>query len=224
MNIDWAVAIAAFLLFVVWAMAFFANMVTVDEESPIEALEFISEKVIENLTVKVHSMPVKVNYSNESASNVVLYFEYRWPFGKETTKVYKDGVSQTCNITGNRLYWQSDLDAFVNHFTVKYSEQDASLFCTGGFTVVNETQVIPFVAEEGEEISLASIINMNATNYSVFKSRLEITRDFNITIENASTVVSYGLQPPKATDTFSKGITSTLEETDGNITIRLLTW
>jgi hypothetical protein len=224
-NIDWVVAMGVFLVFTVWAFAFYSQVFSAEGESVSEALDLISDKIVENLTVRVHYVPVIANVSNISLSSKVLYFEYRWPFGKNTTKILKDGVSQTCNITGNRIYWQSSLAAFRNYFTMKYSEQEANLSCTGGFSVVNETQVIPFAAEEGEEISRARINSMGETSYSVFKSNLGISRDFNVTIENSSaTLLSYGLPPPRATDVFSKAVRRQLEETGENITLRFLVW
>lgn len=229
MNIDWAVAIGVFLIFAVGAFAFYSQLFAGERETVAEAMEIISEKVMDNLTVRVHSIPVNVNVSNESVSNKVLYFEYRWPFGKNSTKIVLAGVNQSCNITGNTIYWRSSLNAFVNYFRMRYSEQDTGPYCTGGFSVVNETQVIPFAAEEGERVSLARISGMNATNYSVFKAALGIGRDFNITIQNVTagesvTLLSYGLQPPKATDVFAKTILGRLEETGTNITVRFLTW
>ena len=108
---------------------------------------------------------------------------------------------------------------------MKYSEQDVALRCKGDFAIVNETPVIPFAIEEKEEISWARVSGMNDTNYSVFKARLGIIRDFNITIENSSSVkLSYGLNSPRATDTFSKKLLRNLEETGEQITIRILTW
>lgn len=225
MNIDWIVAIGIFLTFTVWAFTFYGQLFTVEQQSVGDVLEIMAEKVMENLTVKVHSIPVNVNYSNVSVSNAILYFEYRWPFGENSTKVYLGSSSKTCNISNNRVYWQSDLGAYVNSFRMKYSEQKANLSCTGGFTVVNETQVIPLAIEETKQVSNARISEMNATNYSVFKAFLGINRDFNITIENASvTLLSYGLMPPRATDVFSQKMSSKLEETEENITIRFLTW
>jgi len=225
MNIDWTVAFGVFLVFVIWAFAFYGQLFVAEEDSLASAMEKISDSLLDNLTVSVHSMPIKVNYSNVSVSNAVLYFEYRWPFGKNTTKIYKGSDSQTCNITGNKVYWQSDMDAFLNYFRMEYSEQKANLSCTGGFSVVNETQVVPFAAEEQEKISLAKINEMNATNYSSFKSILGILRDFNITIKNSSaTIMSYGLPPPGVSNVFSKKVMRRLEDRDENITIVFLTW
>ena len=223
-NVDWIVAIGLFLVFIVWSFSYYAQLFAV-EGDVVEAMELISERVLANLTVKVHSIPFIANISNVSVSNAVLYFEYRWPFGKNTTKMVKDGSSQTCNITGNVIYWRSNLAANNNYFTMKYSDQNANLSCSGGFTVVNETQVIPFAVEEGSQISRARINGMNATNYSDFKAFLGLTRDFNITIENATqTILSYGLQPPEGTDVFSKSILGRLEDTEENVTIRFLAW
>lgn len=225
MNIDWVVAIGLFLLFVLWGFAFYGQLFTVEQEDVGEALELISEKVLDNLTVTIHSVPLKANVSNVSETDKVLFFEFRWAFGKNTTQILKGGNNQSCNITGNTIYWQSGLEANVNYFTMRYSEQEVPLRCTGGFSVVNETQVVPFAIEEQEQISLARINNMNDTNYSVFKNQLGITRDFNITISNAtSTLVSYGILPPRQSNVFSKRVLGKLEETEENITIRFLTW
>jgi len=224
MNLDWAIAIGVFLIFVTWSFVFYTQTFEIGEATAKEALEQISDKVLDNLTIEVYSMPVMFN-APEDDPNVVLFFEYRWPFGKNTTKVFSGSSSQTCNITDNTIYWQSSVSAGNNYFTVKFSEQKADLFCTGGFSVVNETQVIPFSTEKQFRISLARVLNMNATNYSVFKSEQVINRDFNITIENASgTVISYGLPPPPISNVFSKRILGIMEETGGNLTIRVLTW
>ena len=225
MDIDWVVAIGVFLVFTAWAFVYYGQLFKGGEESVAEALELVSDKVVDNLSVNVHFIPLKVNISNGSLSNKVLTFEYRWPFGRNSTKILRDGISQSCNITGNNIYWQSNLAAFANYFKMKYSEQEANLSCTGGFTVVNESPVIPFAVEEGKQVSRARISQMNATNYSVFKASLGINRDFNITITNVSaTVVSYGLPPPRGRDVFSKRVFSRIEETEENVTIRFLTW
>lgn len=225
MEIDWVVAIGVFLIFVAWGFAFYFQITSVRPESPGAALETVSERVLGNISVRVHSVPIIANVSNVSVSGKVLFFEYRWPFGKNSSKIYKGSIPQICNITNNTVYWRSDIVAWNNRFRLAYSEQNASLNCTGGFEVVNESRAVPFSIEESSRISRARLSGMNRTNYSVFKSFLGISRDFNITIENSSaTVLSYGLQPPRQTDVFAKRILGIMEETGENLTITFLTW
>ena len=225
MNIDSVVAMMVFILFVIWAFAFYSQLFFVETENLDGALEGITERILDNLSVTVHVVPVLVNISNVTVSNAVLYTDYIWPFGKNTTTVSYRGVSQSCNITGSTLYWQSDLEALMNEMFFTYSDQDTSLVCTGGFTVVNETQVIPLAAQVEEQIARTQLNGMNATNYSVFKNQLGISRDFNITIENTThTLLSYGLQPPRVTTVLAKQLFRNMEDTKENITIRILTW
>lgn len=224
MDVDWAIALGIFLIFISWAFVFYTQVFTIGEATAESALDAIADKLMDNLSVGVEVIPV-VFTADDADSDKVLYFEYRWPFGKNTTKVFMDGTSQSCNITGDTLYWQSSVSAEKNYFSVQYADQAANLSCTGGFSVVNETQVIPFSAETTSKISLAHINAMNATAYDTFRDQLDIERDFNITIENASgSVVSYGLQPPLFSNVFSKLLLRDLEETNGNVTIRILTW
>lgn len=225
MNIDWPIALGVFLLMVSWAFVFYTDLFAAGEVAVPDALEVIADRVMENLSVRIASVPIRANISNVTLTNKVLTFTFQWPYGKNATKVFKDGVQQSCNITGDTLYWQSTLARGVNYFTMTFADQNVSQVCTGGFTVVNQTQVIPFAVEEGSGLSYARIKAMNATAYADYKAQLDLNRDFNVTITNdTGTVVSYGQPPPRQSDVFSKKILSVLEETGGNITIRFLTW
>lgn len=224
MNLDWVIAMGVFLAFAAWAFALYADLVAVDPQPPEAALELVADRVLDNLTVLVHELPVNVNYSNASASGVVLYVDYRWPFGKNGTRVLKSGSAQDCNLTGDRLVWRSDLTPDVNSFVIRYADRGASLACTGTFAVVNETQAFPFAVQQSMALSHARMIDLARVNLSLFKAQNRLERDFNITIENGSVLLSYGLPPPPAGDVFARTRHSRVEETGGNATVRILVW
>ncbi|MBI4182263.1 MAG: exosortase/archaeosortase family protein [Candidatus Aenigmarchaeota archaeon] len=222
-GIDFAVAIGVFLLFVTWAFVLYQESVPIAEETAREALDQIADLVLDNLTVDTRSLPARFGYAN--STTVVLYLDYRWPFGQNTTAVLFKGSSQACNITDNRLYWQSVVSPGDNYFTVTFSEQGGNLRCAGGFSTAGAQPATGYAAERGEAVSLDRILHLNATNYTAFRSRLGITRNFNLTISNSSgTVLSYGLRPPPASDVFARTLLHELEETGGNLTLRVLVW
>lgn len=223
MNIDWAVAISVFLLFFVWSFFFYTNIYTMDQDIT-SSLESISDSVLENLTVKVHTMNVKV-YSQSDQTDIIMSTEYIWPFGKNTTKVYLDSEEKECIISNDMIFWQSDLSRGYNYFDVKYSEQDSNMSCSGNFSQPAQDNFFMYSAEEVEQISLARLNQMLSSDYQEFKSGLGITKDFNVSTETYSgNKTSYGIPPPKASNVYSKKVLRVLEETQEQITIHFLTW
>lgn len=231
MNIDWAVAIGIFLVFVVWAFTFYANVFTEGQESVITTLDSVSTKVIDNLSIRMHTVPFNFEYGG-GPTTVNIYFTYAWPFGRNTTEVFSGSGKQfeECYLQDNdNLTIQLYLSTGTSYYELVYSDRNETVpRCSEDVSGGNESHsenITIFATEERTVLSLSAIQNLSAVNYTVLKQRLGISRDFNITITNATTTfLDYGRTPPALRDVFGKTVLTQLEETRGNVTVRFLSW
>jgi hypothetical protein len=119
--------------------------------------------------------------------------------------VYDSGGTQlACNITGSRLYWQSDAVAGANYFTMTYSDKDVTLNCTGGDLGNPINKTIPRSAVGKSKVSQEKISDMTGTDYMAFRDNLGIDRDIRVEMNVSDSVTVYGLPTPNATSVYAK--------------------
>lgn len=224
MRIDWVVAIGVFLVFIGTAFQYYSNLFQSRAQPMGVVVGDISDRVTDFLLTDVYEVSVKV--SSPEAKSDVLYFDYTWPSegAKNSTRILQDSTSKDCIISGSTLYFQTDLSVGENFFTMKFSNKNVSMNCSGTFGTGNSNQTIPWAGVKKKMISQSKIDEMNATSYTTFKDDLGINRDFRVGMNVNGTITSYGLNPPNATNVYVKETRWALEETDEEVIIRVLAW
>ncbi len=224
MRIDWIVAIGVFLVFIGAGFQYYSNLFQ-SRAQPMElVVGDISDRVTDFLKTDVYEVPIKVN--SPVAKSDVLYFDYTWPSegAKNSTKILQDSASKDCIISGSTLYFQTDLNVGENFFTMRYSDKNVSMNCSGTFGTGNSNQTIPWAGVKRNMISQSNIDEMNATDYTTFKNNQGINRDFRVNVNVSGSVNYYGLNPPSATNVYVRETRWALEETDEEVIIRILSW
>jgi hypothetical protein len=223
-NVDWVVAIAVFLVFFAWAFTLYIDTFTEMDIDVEAATSDVSEKVLNYVVIDVHKAPVKV--SSSGATDAVLYANFTWSFGRNSTKVIKGGSLQNCQLVGDSVFWQSDLESGDNYFYIRFMNMNTSLNCNSSFTIENESLLVPWAQETEKMVSLAKFNEMDSMSYSEFKTSQGIARDFNATLFNSTggVISSVGLPPPILSDVYATNLKHTLEETEEDVSVRILVW
>jgi len=226
-SADWLIGMMIFIVFVSFAFAYYANVIR-EESSPLSiSKEFIADEIADFIYINVYDIPV--HYDSASAqSDAVLYFDYNWPNGeRNTTRVYfgDDGDdNRSCIISNGRLYWQSDLSAGFNNFTVRYSDNNASKRCAGSFGTGGAIKAVPWPEEHTKMLSWSRIEEMNATDYESFRSEQGIDRGFRILFNISGANFTYGPPEPLMSDVFVVRRFGTVEETGELADLRIMVW
>jgi hypothetical protein len=206
-TIDGVVAIILFIVFVSWSFVYFSQVFSSGTSFPMdEAVDSISGYVSSYLTLDSFEVPVSHSASGPQ-SNAVFYFDYIWPSegAKNSTKVYNSsGAQLACNITGNRLYWQSDASAGENYFKISFSDKNVTMNCSGGVLGSPVNQTIPWSAVSKTRVSQEKVSDMTGTSYASFKNSLGIDRDFRVEVNISDAVTVYGLPLPNASSVYAK--------------------
>jgi hypothetical protein len=224
-NIDGVVGLMVFLVFVAWSFVYFMNVFSTDSlQSLDDVADSVSSKVAGYLTVDSYEMPVK-HVSAGNASDAVLYLDYAWPSegAKNSTRVYHAGSALPCNLTGDRLYWTSDVVSGGNHFTVRFSDSNGTANCTGGGLGGPLNKTIPMSAVKSRKLSNGRVSSMASMDYGSFRSALGIGDDFRVILNVSGTETIFGLSPPNASDVHVKSTRhATLDGAPAEI--RVLVW
>jgi len=214
-NIDGIVAIMLFIVFVSWSFAyFFAVFPGQVPQTMAETADTVSGDVVSFLTVDFYEVPVRHTASG-GAANAVFFFDYVWPNegAKNSTRVYNNsGTPLACNITGNRLYWRSDVDAGANYFTVTYSDESGTMNCTGGGLGVPANRTMPWSAVMKGRLSWEKINSMASHGYPAFRESLGIDSDFRVVVNVSDSVTFYGPPTPNASSVYAKTTRHATEE------------
>ncbi len=206
MHVDMIIAFSVFLIFVIWGFSYYSTIFADTGENMGNILSSVYEKVLGFLAINVYDTPVHYN-STGPASNAVLYLTYTWSSGtKNSTRILLNGQQLPCIISGNTLYWQTDLVAGTNYFVMRTTNQDENMNCIGGFDTGNANQTIPWVEETKQMISQNRIDRMESMDYVAFKNILGIDRNFRIEINRTETgnMTVYGADLPPITNVYSK--------------------
>lgn len=221
MEIDWIIAIGLFLVFVGWSFAYYMGFfaVTTDMGTGVTG---ISGDVINYLEMGTYDVPV--SYDSAANGTGVLYMDFTWPAdAKNSTMMFSGSQSLPCYMTGSRIYWQSDLVAGKNMFTMRYHTQNTTLNCDSSFSLSNASQAIPWAAEEDMVISQGKINQMLSTDFRAFAAGLGISQDFRIEIDINGTTTGYGAKPPLGYDVYVNENPGMTENND-DVIVRVLTW
>ncbi len=220
MNVDWAVAIGVFVVFVGWSLVyytgFFAGGVDISQ-----GLDSLSERVVESLEVAEYSMPVR--YDSPGGGPGVLYAELLLPGVEEgQLRVLDGGGWLECMLSGDRLYWEAGLESGDNDFEIVYSDLDIG-GCSGSFETSGANQTFPLSAVKSMKLSQARLLEMQATIYQDFRESLG-TGD-GIRLEWSGAIQgSYGPEAPGNRDVFVRELSRPLLELSGTVDMRVLAW
>ena len=190
-----------FIIFITWSLSFYIALIPETNESEMKAAEITKEKIINYLTSDVFKVPVIFN--SGSSGLTVLHADNLWYSGnKTTTRVFFEGIEQECIISGDTLFWQSDVSAGQNIFEIKFSENNEPQNCSGNFSVVNSTLAVPGVIEISDRVSNYSVQDMLNTSYEEFTQSLRISENFYLSLRSAPLNVTYGNNVSRAENIF----------------------
>lgn len=221
-SADWLVAIMIFLVFVSFSFVYYTQTVRQKAHPLADTKEFVADQITGYLFIDTYEIPVQYS-SGGPQSDAVLHFDYSWPNGEpNTTRVFMNGASQPCTIDSGTLYWESDLVAGTNNFTVRYSDNNVSSRCTDSLS--GGTQVIPWSEEYSSMLSQDRVDEMNSTPYGTFKSSLAVDRDFRIELNISGTNYTYGPPTPTVSDVYIVRRFGKTEENGEQADIRIHVW
>jgi hypothetical protein len=220
MNVDWAVAIGVFVVFVSWSLVYYTGFFT-GEADISRGLDSLAGRVVEYLEVAEYSMPVR--YDSPESGQGVLYAELFLPgVGESQLRVLDDGGELECMLSGDRLYWRADLETGENMFEIAYSDLDTG-GCGGSFGTMGSNQTFPLSAVGVMKLSRTRLIEMQATPYQEFRESLGIGNDIRL-VWNGALQGSYGPEPPGNRDVFVRESSRPLLELSGTVDMRILVW
>jgi hypothetical protein len=225
MKVDWIITIVFFLAFVAWAFTFYASLFT-EEANPLgEAVDIVNDRVVNFLTIEVYEVPIRYNSTNET-NNSVLFFNFTWPDQtKNSTRMLQNSASLPCQMSGDTIYWQANLtNLTLNYFTMQFSNKTSSVNCSDSFTIQNELHAMPWTMEKKRLVSQDKINEMTGLSYPDFKSSLPVSRDFRVELNISGTVTNYGLTEPLIRDVYVRETYTRIDETEENVTVRVLVW
>jgi hypothetical protein len=225
---DWIIALLIFLVFVSWSFQSYSAVFRA-KATPLEQVApSINDAILANITSSVYEMPVTYT-SPLQESGSIMQAAYYWNSDgeKNTTMVFSNISTQlSCKISGNTIYWQSDVVAGQNNFTIRVSNRTAAVMnCTGTFSTTGANVTIPSSGDRRIMLSSGQISVMNSTGYTEFKQGNGINREFRVSVEpTAGSIVNYGSVPPNSSNVFSRESWYKIEETNSNAKVTVLVW
>ncbi len=220
MNVDWAVAIGIFVVFVGWSIVYYTGFFA-GEADISQGMDSLAERVVESLEVAEYSMPVR--HDSPGTGQGILYAELLLPGVEEgQLKVLDGGEELECMLSGDRLYWEADLEAGENGFDIVYSDLDID-GCDGSFGTSGANQTYPLSAVRSMKISGARLLEMQSTPYQDFRESLGIGNDIRLEWSGA-VQGSYGPEAPGNRDVFVRETSRPLLELAGTVDMRILAW
>ncbi len=220
MNVDWAVAIGVFMMFVIWSAVYYTSFFSMTPDVS-EGTGALSLKVMDFLETEEYAIPV--SYDSPASGQGVLYADVSVPGEAESgLRVLEDGSDLDCMLQGDRLYWESDLPAGENLFTISYSDAGTA-GCTDILSTSGANQVFPLTAVKIPKVSQSTLTSLQATPYNSFRSSLGIQG--NIRLEWSGPIQgSHGPEPPTNTDISVSETSRPYLESPGTLNIRIIFW
>jgi hypothetical protein len=221
MNLDWAVAIGVFVLFVGWSFVYYTGFFTETVDIS-QGLDSLTERVVESLEAAEYSMPV--SHDSPEAGQGILYADMLLPgVGEDQMRVLDSGGGELdCMLSGDRLYWEASLEAGENMFEIVYAEMDVG-GCGDSFGTTGANQTFPLSAVKSTKLSQAILQGLQLTDYQEFRESLGIRN--NIRLEWGGNLQgSYGPEPPGNRDVFVREVSRPVLEFPGTVDIRVLAW
>lgn len=222
-GVDWAIGIGIFLIFVAISFAYYSSLFPPADSPLAESADYAAGQILDYIKVDVHDVPVMFS-SPSIANDQVLYLNYTWPFGKNSTRVYSGGTSLPCYISGDTLYWEADLASGDNHFIVRYSNQSLAMRCASSLSLSQVNRTLPWAAEPKRLFAQSRIDAMAGMPYQDFMDEQDLNRDFSLYINDSGTVTQYGKNPPNSTSVVAVRRWGIMEGTGNNVEARILVW
>ena len=194
MDFDWIIGVFVFMFFIGWSFSYYFAMFQVQGSSFELAADSGQQKVMDFLAVDVYEAPVK--YYSGGAASAVLKAKSLWYAGERNSTIVFGGGSLPCMLDGNDVYWQANVGAGYNYYTIMFADANTTLNCTGTFATTGANLTSPWALEKREMISTAKISEMEGMSYSSFRSSISLRHNFMITIEKTSGNVEYGKAIP----------------------------
>ncbi len=169
----------------------------------------------------VDSWTVPVRYTSAGPGVSIIYFDFQWPEGtKDSTRVLDTGLSLSCMLQGDRVYFQANVEEGENYFDMEFANVSSPVLCDSVLETLNANLSIPLASEKSRRISQSRVDQMLATDYSQFRQSLGIIRNFQVGVGPSS----YGPQPPQYTNTYVEESRYLVQGTGEPITIRVMVW
>ena len=224
MDLDWAFATAIFVFFISWSFLYFYSIIPAYSQINEEHMRHFSEIIRDKLMIEGYEIPVSFN-STQNRDNSVFYATLLLNSTyKSTLRVEKNDQLQECIVSGDNIYWISNVSKGINYFTIKYAETITAPVCSGTFTIENETMLIPWAQKMRDMFSNTSLTELLSTDYESFKADNGITNDFRVIIEASEGVYEYGRSLPQATDTYTFFYSAKRYEDDERVNITIYMW
>ena len=219
MNVDWAIAVSVFLVFIGIGFAYYWGLFETNSNPVQASLEPVNGKVLGFLMVDSWNVPVR--YTSSGSGLEVLYLDFSWPEGtRDSTRILDSNLPLSCMLQGDRVYFQADVQEGDNDFEMTFSNVSSPPACSYMLETADANQSVPWASEKSMRISQARVDQMLATDYSQFRQSLGIIRNFRVEAGTSS----YGPSPPQYTSTYVKETYSIIQETGQPITIRVMVW
>jgi hypothetical protein len=219
MNLDWAVAVSVFLIFIALGFSYYWSLFETQPGTAGDSLRFVDQKVLDYL--QVDSWRVPVRYNSSSPGIAILYLDFQWPDGtRNSTRMMDSGLELDCMLQGGRVYFQANVEEGVNFFDMTFASMSSPVTCDSVLDTLNANQTTPFAMEKSRSVSQSRITQMLGSDYAQFRQSLGIARNFQV---QAGTE-SYGPSSPPFTNTYVKETQSLVQETEQPITIRVMVW
>lgn len=224
-SVDAIIAIMVFLVMVAWGVVYFGSFSPEGEDNFEYVMGVAHTRILENLTTTMHKVPVK-HYSVGSGSDYVFFFDFTWPSGKNSTRVFGSGGDEKpCTINNTRVYFQSDVAAGDNMFYIQFVEDDSiPIRCSGSFNDSDSTRLSPMSSQKATVFLLSHIQEMNNTDYGIFRNGIGLDRNFRVEINITGSETLYGLPTPLISNVYNKEINSIIEETGEKVNARIMVW
>ena len=221
-EIDGIVATAVFLLFVAWAFTYYSGIDVAGQGLMGNVLEAANTKIMGFLKPESYKVSLKYD-SNANTSGSVVYFDYAWEFGKETTVVYKNNVQLLCRLDGNRVYFMADLVQGSNYFSMAYTNE-AGAGCGSDFSVSNNRQAEVLAKEKESMVSEKRMDELESADYESFKKQISMGSDFRVVMNRSGSMTVFGKDIPGNGNVYSKLTLSRIRESGENIEVRVFVW
>lgn len=219
MNVDWAIALSVFLIFVGIGMISYWGLFQTSANPVQSSLDPINQKVLDFLTVDSWTAPVR--YNSSGSGTTVMYFDFSWPDGtRNSTQVLYSGLSLSCMLQGSRVYFEANVQEGDNYFEMTFANESSPVLCDSILETENANLSIAWASERAVRISQSRLDQLLASDYSQFRGSLEITRNFRV----EAGAVSFGPSPPQYTNTYVKESRYLIQETGNPVTIRVMVW
>jgi hypothetical protein len=219
MNVDWAIALSVFLIFIGIGMASYWGLFQINSNPVQSSLGPINQKILDSLMVDSWTTPVRYNSSGSGIT--VMYFDFSWPEGtRNSTRMFYSNLPLSCMLQGNRVYFEASVQEGDNDFEMTFANMGSPLMCDSVLETENANLSVPWASERTVRISQSRLDQLLASDYSQFRQSLGITRNFRV----EAGAVSFGPQPPQYTNTYVKESRYLIQETGQPITIRVMVW